>query len=364
MRRFSLIRVAFCLCVVLCLQTDAWCEGKPEVRTVAPAPTITVTSVEVRDHHFRLDYRVENHSKLDIWICDAMALGEPSFEAVASEDGRTLTIRKRIGLPWELFRDALRTRYVRLKAERSLSGSLVIPLPARSQPIVSSQGFPKSSEHVQHIVLEIGYYKGDLLAKILDALYGLELLTFEEINEYRRSSNAEALFETDPAAPIAKSELLLQTAVDTPPLSYETDPDRRHSAPDLRRCNRIEITYEPSAFEYFYSYEGLRSESKLSHAELSRLRSRRKVVVDNDAEVKEFTAQVGKGVYQGITAGPAKAHVTCYDGKDRVAALDVYRDCFLTEAGEPFSFRDAKYPGKFRSLAVKNVESGRRGAGK
>ena len=91
---------------------------------------------------------------------------------------------------------------------------------------------------------------------------------------------------------------------------------------------------------------------------MSRLRFLHKVVVDNDADVKEFTSQVSGAVFQGINAGPAKAHVICYEGRDRVAALDVYRDCFLTEAGEPFSFRDAEYSEKFRRLVVKSLEKG------
>jgi hypothetical protein len=355
MHSFTLTKGAFCVYVALCVWTDAWCKDNPDSNTPAVVPRITVTAVDVRDRHFRLDYKVENGPRLDIWICDAMSLsqwGEPDFEAVPSEDRRTFTLRKRTGLAWDMMRDQIKVRYVHLKGGKSLSGSLVIPLPVQSQPIVSSEGVLRGGGQIQRIVLEIGYYQGDLQARLLDAPHMSEVLHFNEINEYRRSSNMEALFYSDGGDSLAQSELLLQTAVSIRPVSYEAIPNRQHSAPDLRRCNRMEITYEPSAFEYLFSYEDQRSVP--SPAQVRHLQSLQKVVVDNAMDVKEFTSQVGRGVFQGISIGPVKAHVVCYEGKNRVGVVDVYRDCFLTQAGEPFSFRDTGgtgYSSKFRRLA-------------
>ena len=356
MRGFALTKGVFCLYVVLGIWTHAWCEDDPDIKIPAMTPTITVGSVDVRDNHLKLDYKVENSPKLDTWICDAMdsiRWGTPDFEVVPSKDGRTLTIRKRLGLPWEAAREPTWARYVRLKAGKSLNGSLVVPLPAPSQEIVSISAI-KRSDYIRHIVLEIGYYEGDLPALIADARHGPELVRFNEINEYRRSSNMEVCFYTDAADPLAKSELLLQIIVDTPRVSYDkTTPSRLHPLIDLRRCNRMEITYEPSALEYLFSYEDQRS--VLSPAQMGRLQSMRKVVVDDAGDVKEFISQVSRGAFHGISVGPAKAHVVCYEGKDRVAMLDVYRDCFLTDAGDPFSFRDARYSAQFRRLVVKSI---------
>ncbi len=353
MHSFTLTKGAFCVYVALCVWTDAWCKDNPDSNVPATAPTITVTGVDVRDNHFKLDYKVENGSQRDIWICDAMdsiQWGAPDFEAVLSKDGRTFTIRKRTGLPWELYREPIWARYVRLRAGKSLSGSLVIPRPAPMQVVVSSSGPWKKSDSIRHVALEIGYYEGDLPAMTADARHGPEVVHFNEVNEYRRSSNIEVCFYTDGADPLARSELLLKVAVDTPRVSYdEATPSQPRSLIDLRRCNRMEITYEPSALEYFFSYEDQRS--GLSPAQMRRLQSLRKVVVDDAEDVKEFLSQVSRGVLHGISAGPAKAHVVCYEGKDRVAILDVYRDGFLTDAGDPFSFRDSEYSGKFRRLA-------------
>jgi hypothetical protein len=356
MHGFALTRGVFCLYIVLSVWTGARCEENPDSRVPAMAPTITVTGVDVRDNHFRLDYKVENGPKPDIWICDAMdsiQWGTPDFEVVPSKDGRTLTIRKRTGLSWELSREPTWARYVRLKAGKILNGSMVVPLPASRQAVVSSS-VVKRSDSIRHIVLEIGYYKGELPGMIADARHGSEVVHFNEINEYRRSSNMEVCFYTDAADPLAESELLLQVAVDTPRMSYdEATPSRLCPLIDLRRCNRMEITYEPSALEYFCSYEDQRS--GLKPAQMRRLQSLRKVVVDNAGDVKEFISQVSRGVFHGISVGPAKAHVVCYEGKDRVAILDVYRDGFLTDAGDPFSFRDAGYSGKFRRLIVRSI---------
>jgi hypothetical protein len=348
------------------LGSDAQSEGfAADIANGANRVTMTIVEVKVREKALEVHFQIINGLKEDIWVCDAMdsvQWGAPDFEAVPSEDGRTFIMRKRTGLPWDVMRDPPLARYVRLKAGKSLSGSLVIPLPAQSQTVVSSTRVPSGGGHIQRIMLEIGYYQEDLPAMILDAPETresseqaneegriLRLVHFNAINEYTRSSNMEVLFYADESDPIVESELLLQTAVDSRPISYKVTPKRRQSAPDLHPCNRIEITYEPSALEYFFPYEDQRC--LLSPAEMSRLQSLHKVVVDNDADVKEFMYQVSTGVFQGITARPAKAHVICYEGRDRVAALDVYRDCFLTEAGEPFSFGDAGYSGKFRRLA-------------
>ena len=250
MHSFALTKGAFCTYIALCIWTDAWCKDNPDIKMPAMRPTIAVTGVEVRDNHFRLDYKVQNGPRLDIWICDAMSLsqwGEPDFEAVPSEEGRTLTIRKRTGLAWDVMTDAIEARYVRLKAGTTLNGSLVIPLPARSQAIVSSRGVVSAGDRIQRIVLEIGYYQGDLPAMLLDAPHMSEVLHFNEIGEYRRSSSMEALFYTDAGDSLTRSEVLLQIPVNVRPMAYEAVPNREHPAPDLHRCDRMEITYEPSA---------------------------------------------------------------------------------------------------------------------
>ena len=172
------MNIAWYMCVAL----SVFGIGVQSTPYAAVAPTIAVTGIDVRDNHFRLDYKIENESKSEIWICDAMdsiQWGAPDFEAVPSEDGRTFIIRKRTRLRWEVMRDQIRARYVRLKAGKSLSGSLVMPLPAQRQAVVSGRGALSGSDPIQRLMLEIGYHKGDLPAMLLAAPHMTETRAFQ-----------------------------------------------------------------------------------------------------------------------------------------------------------------------------------------
>ena len=139
MRSFTVMKGAFCVYVALCVGTDAWCKDNPGSDTPAVTPTITVTGVEVRERHFRLDYKIENSPKSDIWICDAMdsiQWGSPAFEAVLSNDGGTVIIRTCTILQfsrlsknaWPCFASTSRTRATPCNSSQSRSVTPASPV--------------------------------------------------------------------------------------------------------------------------------------------------------------------------------------------------------------------------------------------
>jgi hypothetical protein len=356
--------VVVIVCIYACLATPQDAQSQTGSRTDKKVGdvSISVLGLEVRGETLRCRYRIENGSRDNIWLCNEMEAGCVDFEAVWGEDRRTFVIRKRTDLKWDVARDTPMAHYRCLPAGEGLTQTLLLPLPLCAEGVVSTEGVPPASEEVTRIALEIGYYAGDLPARIRDNLQrntarqGLTgcppVLHFNEFNEYCRDSAEEIFFLLHPTSPVIRGEQVLHTAVTSLGVPAKEGNDGGPSAPDLQRCDRLEITYEPSAFEYLFPY---RDQQRLFSAEeVQFLQSTRPVVVDEAKNVKEFARQIGHAGSMGISVRNARARVICYENKRRLAELSVYDDCFVTEKGEPFSCPGAYSDGyflAFRQLA-------------
>jgi hypothetical protein len=291
------------------------------------------------------------------------------FEAVWAKDGQTFVIRKRTDMPWDpaIARNQPLARYVRLPASRSVSETLLLPLPLRARGVVSSEGKLPAIEHIARIVIEIGYLEGQAPARVRDNLEANDsnspftrydgtripsILLFNMVNELRGNTDDEFLFYLDPARPTVKGERVLNASVEAEHIQLKESDSEKPSTPNLRNCDRLAISYEPSALDYFFPNENQRR--LFDSTEMQKLRTVRGVVVNGQKDVNDFVRQIGRGSRQGITLRGAPAHVVCYQNNDRLAAIEMYADCFITEAAEPFSRpgpHDDGYVEDFRRLA-------------
>jgi hypothetical protein len=157
--------------------------------------TIEFTKLDVNDTTLELSYKIKNNTDHDVWICDSLSPGYPSYyEYFLDEDGETLMLRRRFDIS---VREELRmsyppltSRYVRLCSgqEKNESVSLAVPV----QPDRISKGESANAEYAIRLSIEIGFYDEDLpglivkiveLAERLNCDLDVGLSEFREIRE-------------------------------------------------------------------------------------------------------------------------------------------------------------------------------------
>jgi hypothetical protein len=349
-----------------CLVFAAWAQTKdqPGAGDDPCKVTITVVREKQTDKTLQLRCQIRNDSRSDIWMCDKMSLMAFDFETLWGPDGRTLVIRRRMDIPWGVATEQPLARYVRVPAGGDRTETLLLPLPLSSQIVVSSPGTPPAADHITRLAFEIGYYEGDLPAMIRDALAEKRLeqgspddelrvpaaLYFNEINEYYRTTDEEILFYMDPLHSLVKEEHVARAVLENLQIPRGGQLRGLKSLPpSLKKCTRLQISFEPSAWEYYFPHAD--QQRLFSPAEAKYLQLPRTVRVDYWVDVKEFAYQVGETRESGIAFQGAKARVTCYDENTRLMTLDLYGDCLVAETGEAFSDFVMGYHAKFRELA-------------
>ena len=157
--------------------------------------TIALTKFDVNDTALELGYKVTNNTDHDVWICDSLSPGYPSYyEYFLDEDGKTLMLRRRFDIP---IREELRmsyppltSQYVRLRSGQEKNESVSLVVPIRSDRI--STGECVNAEYARRLALEIGFYDEDLpglilkiveLAEKLNCDLDVGLPEFREIRE-------------------------------------------------------------------------------------------------------------------------------------------------------------------------------------
>jgi hypothetical protein len=304
--------------------------------------TVTLAGVDVNDRSFQLRYHVRNDSRHDVWLCDSMSTDESDIEVCWSQERRAFIIRKRVDTPWAVARNAPLARYVRLRTGTSLTEAAVVPIPVRPQPVVSTEVTPINGTSITRIILQIGYYEGDLPTMICEAMQSRnnenesQLLYFIESNERWRTTNDEVFFDITPKEPIVRGERVLELMAEvTQPLPYGT-PDWRppRFSSDLTACTRIEVSYQPSALGFFFPHAD--QQIVLTTAEREYLGALRNVTVKGRTELNAFGDDLSKATRQAIVVGENKACMDCYAGDIRISTLEIHRNSLTTETEEPF----------------------------
>jgi hypothetical protein len=339
-------------------QTHAKSVIDEEAKNKAGTPLI-LTELDVGDKTLELSWEIRNDSDHDIWICDWENVhGGFQFQVYLDQNNQTLCIHRRLDvLPKYESGYEPCGRYVRLRAGEERHESLSFRLPVNVRLLRTAQQKLQNPTFAQRLVLEIGYYNGDMTGMIREALTEAEnvsvkeldnnlkindkhnldelslntvyggLLGFNISNEVLmprniRSRDDELLLRyTDP--PLYGGNIF-QIKVDHLQIPCQKEKDRLSlRLPPLIPWSRIEIRYEPSMLEYFFPYAG--QQRLFSSSEIQHLRSLKTVVVENQGHLMDFAREISKGKFRGgIVTRQGVAHVTCYRSGKYLSSFNIY----------------------------------------
>ena len=324
------------------------------------APTITVTKLDISDKTLKMIYEIRNDSEEDIWICEDINWNRAThFEVYLDEDTQALMIRRRFNVPLIPYVNQPIGRYVRLPTNESRTESILMPLPVHRIALFSGSGLIQDTVYAVSLLLEIGYYTGDLPRRIRGALVKAEkitdkdtdpnlsriwkymggLLFFNELNE--RLSQRDDEVSVPYTWQALKGEHVLSTKIEDQRIPYvgrERYPG--FLPPDLNLCTRVVIRYQPSMLEYFFPYDG--QQSLLSPEEKKYLQSEKLIVVDEPEDLKALANEVSNQINSigGIVCERSNAKVVCYRDDERLASLNVYDDTTIeTEQKERIKYQ-------------------------
>jgi hypothetical protein len=173
MKIFVLSILAWSLCLV------NGCEPKPnhhsdrqiETRALPLSPVIRIEDLTVTEKDLRLTYHVENPSDGEMWVCEDVF---PRYPDDHRQDVRTRIIGDTlwIKLCYRHGRGVFPewgacARYDRMAAGGSRSGTISLELPvADASPVEHFYG-PRIPVVAHCIVFEVGYFEGDLFARLV-----------------------------------------------------------------------------------------------------------------------------------------------------------------------------------------------------
>jgi len=236
-------------------------------------------------------------------------------------------------------------RYVRLRADQIRTELVNITIPVYPEYSFGSERLPRGIEYATRIVIEIGYYDGDLPRMIQDLLeqreglggatgkseeklikdYFKGPLHFNKENEILRERDEEILIpHTDQKF---KGEQVLRTITEGLRIPYE-EKDILNIIPEsinIPLCMRVEIQYKPSMLDYYYPYEGQRS--LLNAEERGSLQSVKTIIVEDQESIKSFIDNINKGAATWLILRETNvAQVSCYREAEGVASFCIYDD--------------------------------------
>jgi len=148
---------------------------------------IALTKLAVNDTTLDLSYKIKNHSDHDIWICEDLnddnSDSEP-YEVFFAKDEQTLVIRRRLDVEAEIeMYIPITSRYVRLRPGENWIESISLLLPVEHILGYASPRYEKDLYATQ-LVIEIGYYTGDLPGMVRDILDVAEELDWQRFDQH------------------------------------------------------------------------------------------------------------------------------------------------------------------------------------
>ncbi len=178
MSRLVRLVVGISLCVGLAEYSIAECRDRMADANDVPRATLIVTRLDVTDSTFDVCYRFRNGTEDDIWLCDNVNVtGGSSFETYLSEDGSTLFLRKRHDVPTAIVWYAPPTaRYTRVRPGQDRTGIMSFTLPVTPRTTFADLRYTEGVVDARRVVLQVGFYRGDLPAMIRGILTQVERL--------------------------------------------------------------------------------------------------------------------------------------------------------------------------------------------
>ena len=332
---------------MICLSVPAQAQSAES----AGAPTITITKLNVTDKTLELRYQIRNDSEQDIWFCEFVNRFLV-VERYLAEDHQTIMVRRRLSVPME--RAPLEQpigRYLRLRSGATRTESLILALPISYSPQFAGWQVLPDIVYATRLVIEIGYYVGDLPRRIFSTLEKAEnndtvpfvrpkqltgrtfrdwlkgSLTFNETNERSRDRDEELIMPWINQTLEGEQVLAIEINDLHIPYKRELQPPKYRNF-DLPPFTEAKIHYQPSALEYFLPYAAQRR--LLSRAEIQYLSSLKDIEVDEPEDLKFFASEVSRGVTDGIAIAEGRAaKVVCYRDSERLTSFTVYEDTFI-----------------------------------
>jgi hypothetical protein len=329
--------------------------------------TITFTKLDANDTYLKLSYEIRNDSKQDAWILAGIGISGSTASVFMDTDGQTLKILRRLDLPaiTGIPFPTCFGRYVRLPAGKSQAESISLMIPVYDNPDygIGHQSHKESGlEYATRLVIEIGYYTGNLPVMIRNILEEDEknprivpyrdpcysksitewfggLLGFNNRNELLRSRDDEILVPYTSQA--FSGEQVLQIVAENLKIPYREKQDlsKRRYPPDLSPFTRIEIQYQPSALVYFFPYAG--QQNLLNLEEKKYLQSMNTIILENQESLKLFADDVKRAKqYSGIVRQISKAQVVCYISEKKKMSFPIYNDCSVVTEEKRFICSD------------------------
>jgi len=188
------------------------------------------------------------------------------------DDDRTFIIWQKLDVPRFLFSEMFYGRYVRLPAGKIQTESISLTFPVLLHFNHEVGQKAQDFDYATRLVIEIGYYVGDLPRMIRSILEKAEknddgnineslhkikacfggILYFNKQNERLRQRDEEILIPYTNQA--LKGEQVMRISIDglLIPINKKVDLSLELHPPDLMPYERVEIRYQPSMLEYFF----------------------------------------------------------------------------------------------------------------
>ena len=367
MNRRDACAFAWCACLLLSGFTTA----RPHEHDAAggyiskesPAPTIVLAKPEASDTTLRVPFEIRNDSGRDVWICDdfTVFLHDYDAEVYMTADHKTLRVRRRLDVdPCSSVSSPPHGRYVRLPDGQSRRELLFLSLPVKSR-FFWARPRVEGRADAGRLVLEIGYYAGDMPTMIRGVINGpaqrqpihvhgpyvvtgpppllkdwfVSMVHWNWWNwpgMHIRHRGEEILIPWTGSERVG--EQVLRVSLDGLKIPYEEGYERATVPPlDLSGCKRLEILYSPSVLDYFFHYQNERG--LMNSEELAHLRSLRQIIVDDPAQIAVFSREISRPDIAGaIVPHRSCVRFICHGDQGQFTAFTLYDDrAIITEEG-------------------------------
>ena len=299
---------------------------------------IIATKIELNNENLNINYEIRNNSQQEIWICDSIkALPRPikDYEVFIDENDQTIIVRKRMDVPSSiLYTLNPAGKYIRLCPGNKKSYSLLFPIPVNYVGIYMGMGRREDIIYATRLAIEIGYYVGDLPDLFYNGAIEDEKKSRDTDSTLRSSGTNELLRQRNEEIFIPhayqrfKGEKVLRTIIENQRIPYTSQENRLEiGPPDLTNCTRVEIRYEPSILEYFYSYQS--QHDMLNNEEIQYLQSEKTIILKEAKTIKDLADEIKQTKWSsdaGIVSNERKAYVYGYHDSSRTASFVLYDD--------------------------------------
>lgn len=358
MSRHGASAFVWCMCLLFSRSADARADGQYLTHGHSseefPTPRIILARPEASDTTLRVPFEIRNDSGRDVWICEdfTVFLRDYDAEVYMTGDGKTLRIRRRLDVDaCEPVSSPPHGRYVRLPDGQIRRELLFLSLPVKSR-FFWARPQVEGRADAKRLVLEIGYYPGDMPAMIRGIingpgqrrpiygpdgiLMGMQPLLKDWFRSmvywnwcnwpgmHIRHRGEEILIPWTGSERIG--ERVLRISLDGLSIPYEEGYGQvMVPPPDLTGCKRLELLYSPSVLDYFFPCPSERS--LMNSEELAYLQSLRQIVVDDPAQIAAFSREISRQDIAGtIVPERSCVRVICHGDQGPLTSFTLYDD--------------------------------------